>query len=156
MEQLQTKSFSDEKIKVSGLFSLKVFDSAGNLVAVQVEKNLVVRGGLNAVGSLLAGDTSGDKLVAQIGFGSNSTPANIEDTALTDSFTKDILSTSNPVPNALQYDFTLELTENNGATIREFGLFTAEGTLFARKIRAADIVKTSDVRLEGSWTISII
>lgn len=156
MEQLQPKpSPLTDAIKARGCFYLKTYDSAGRLVDEFVEENMVVTSGLNALTLLLSGDTSGDKIVTQIGFGSDGTPPVPGNTSLTTPFTKDLIATSVPGLTSVQYDFSLELTENNGAEIREFGLFTADGSLFARKVRAGVINKTSVVRLEGSWYISL-
>jgi hypothetical protein len=45
------------------------------------------------------------------------------------------------------------VSEANGMAIREFGLLTANGTLFARRIRANPIYKESDISIEGEWII---
>lgn len=143
------------KIKARGVFTLKVYDGDGNLLEDFREENKVVIGGLQALTLLLSGDSSGDNLVADIGFGSNGTSPAPGDTALTDVFTKPINATSVPGLTSVGYDFSLETTENNGAEIREFGLFTAGGALFARKVRSGVINKTSDIRLEGTWYITL-
>lgn len=156
MVQSQTKpSPLTDSIKARGFFSLKMYDADGRLLDEFSEENKVVIGGLEALTQLLSGDTSGDNLVAQIGFGSDGTPPVEGNTSLTDVFLKDINGTSVPGLTSVGYDFSLELTENNGAEIREFGLFTAGGALFARKVRAGVINKTSVLRLEGTWYISL-
>lgn len=156
MEQSQPKPSVSTKVKARGVFHLKTYNAAGQLIDDFIEENMVVTSGLNALALLLSGDTSGDKLVAQIGFGSDPTPPAPANTTLDDLFQKDLDATSLSGSTSVSYDFSLELTENNGATIREFGLFTADGSLFARKVRGADINKTSDVRMEGTWHISLI
>jgi hypothetical protein len=36
--------------------------------------------------------------------------------------------------------------------IREFGLMTEDGTLFARRVRANPICKESNISIEGEWS----
>jgi len=57
-----------------------------------------------------------------------------------------------PATGQARIAWSLELAENNGVTLREYGLLCDDDTLFARKVRA-DISKTNLVRLEGTWTI---
>jgi hypothetical protein len=53
----------------------------------------------------------------------------------------------------VQVNWKLLVSEANGKAIREFGLLTEDGTLFARRIRANPIYKESDISIEGEWII---
>ena len=139
-----------EKFGAVGVLNLKVIEN-GTVVETFQEKNLIVNGGRAAIAELIGAATSG-KAVNTIGFGTGATLPELTDTALTGQFTKPVGFVSYPANETVQFDFTLEVGENNGVTIREFGLFCADGTLFSRKVRAA-IEKTSAIRLEGFWTI---
>jgi hypothetical protein len=44
-------------------------------------------------------------------------------------------------------------TECNGMAIREFGLVTVNGSLFARKVRESPLHKDADVSIEGEWSV---
>lgn len=144
------KVFKDQ-FDITGNFVLKTYDGSGNLIEEYEERNLIVNGGRESTMKLIGGAGT-DKNIDRIAFGSNgSDPAEL-DSAITEQFAKPVAAISYPAINSVQFDFTLELNENNGATIREFGLLSVDGTLFARKTRAA-IVKDNTVRLEGTWTL---
>lgn len=155
MEQPQQQRHCN--VRITGTFKLSVFDASGALLSCYEDANLVVDSGKTGLALMLAGNalaSSGQKIITNIGFGSNGVAPVNTDTALTGLFSKTVDAMSLATSTILQVDWTLDLTENNGATIREFGLLTDDGTLFARKVRGTDIVKTSDIRLVGSWFIS--
>lgn len=133
-----------------GILKVNIFKD-GKIIESFQEKNLIVNGGRAAIANLIGGDTAGKSIVS-IGFGTDGTLPVLTNTDLTDKFSKPVGFVSYPANETVQFDFTLEVGENNGVTIREFGLFCADGTLFSRKVRAA-IDKTSAIRLEGFWTI---
>jgi len=141
----------EDGTKIEGTFRLRVIDSHGKLLQEIAEKNLVVNGGRNSAARLLGGGGT-NKEVTQIGFGTSATLASPPDSALTGAFVKDIDTASYPQTGAVQFDWVLDYAEANGLAIREFGLLSADDTLFSRKVRDL-ITKTVDIRLEGSWTI---
>ena len=142
-----------DSIKPQGFFDLQVFDLAGNLLEHYREENLVVSIGKTDVAKLLAGDAAGKK-VSKIAVGTSATTPAAGDTALTGAFSKAVTGYSFPEGNSVLFSWSIEDNEANGMTIREFGLLTDDDTLFARKTRS-DIVKTSAVRLVGTWKIVI-
>jgi uncharacterized protein YdhG (YjbR/CyaY superfamily) len=77
------------------------------------------------------------------------------DTQLTNAYDRDISGYSFPASNEVRFDWELPVDEDNGKAIVEFGLLTADGTLFARKVRKGGlpIYKESDISIEGTWTI---
>ena len=145
-------SFKDN-LKLKGSFYLEVKDDNGNIIERYLDDNLIVNGGRDAIVRLIGGGGTGTKEVTQIGFGTDGADPIITNTALTTQFAKNVDAVSYPSNGGVQFDFTLTSGENNGVTIREFGLICADGTLFSRKIRAA-IEKTAAISLNGTWTIT--
>ncbi len=90
--------------------------------------------------------------ISYIKFGENDTPPSVSDTDVTNPFSKAIISVSYPSSGAVQYNWSLELSENNGVTIKEYALYKSDGSLFVR-VTGINVVKTNLIRLEGSWTI---
>lgn len=146
------EAFKDNSRATTGLFQLQAYDPNNKLLWVYQDANLVVDAGRSQIARLVGGDVT-NRSVNRIGFGSNGSAPVATDTALTTAFLKAVTAVSYPSAGVVKFDFTLELVENNGTTIREFGLICTDGTLLARKTRAA-IDKTSSIRLEGSWTIT--
>lgn len=139
-----------DNINVTGNVKFKVYRS-GELIETTELNNLVVATGRQAVSRLLAG-ASPDDHVASLAAGSNGTAPVLTDIAITDPFTKAIGTVSYP-GNSVNFNATIEEVEANGNTIREFGLITVGGDLFARITRAA-IVKDNTIRIDISWTIN--
>lgn len=138
----------------TGMFHVEVIDALTNeRIETYEEKNLVVTLGKTNITKLLGGDAAGKK-ISKIAIGTNNTAPDVTDTTLTDIVSKAIDSVSYPDANSVLFSWSLETTEGNGLTIREFGLLNDDGILCARKVRT-DIVKTSAVRLVGTWKVSI-
>lgn len=136
----------------SGLFLLKVY-RRGELVEVFEEKNLIVDLSKQIHAKLLGGAVA-NQSVTQIGFGTNNTAPAVGNTTLTSPYLKALDSVTYPLTNQVSFNFSLGTTENNGVNIGEFGLFTAGGTLYARKTRTTVLPKASDLSFAGSWIIS--
>jgi hypothetical protein len=143
----------NDTLIASGQFKVDVFEGEKLKYSV-IENNLVVTLGKTNLTKLLGGDAAGKK-VEKISVGTNNTGTLVGDTAITGAFTKALLSVSYPSAQSVQFNFEIENGEANGMTIREFGLLNTDNVLFARKVRGTDIVKTSAIRLVGSWTITI-
>ena len=141
---------SDAK-QIKGIFRLWVKDATGKVLEQYEDLNLVVNTGRTQASKLLGGDVT-NRHVNRISFGTNGSAPALGDTAITGPFNKNVSLVSYPSAGVVKFDWSLELAENNGVTIREYGLLCADGVLFARKTRAA-IDKTSAIRLEGSWQI---
>lgn len=140
-----------EKLAPRGVFHLKVMDECGTILEQYTDDNLIVNGGRNAIATLI-GSANAEKDVTDIAFGTNGSSPLVTDTAITGAFTKAVNAVSYPSTGRVQFNWSLELTEGNGMTIREYGLLCDDGTLFARKTRT-EIVKNNTIRLEGTWTI---
>lgn len=140
-----------DTLVLKGVFELRKYDVDDNLIETYIEENLIVNGGRTAIATLLAAATSG-KAVTKIGFGTNGADPVLTDTALTGSFVKAVAGFTYPATGQVRFSWSLELSEGNGMTIREYGLICTDNTVFARKTRA-EIAKDNTVRLEGFWTI---
>lgn len=155
-----------DKLSYKGIFQLKVF-KAGNLVLQFSEENLIVDGAREALAKLVTGDGPGLS-VTQIGFGTSSDSPEHTNTELSgDAVIKDLTGFDYPAqivdpltsqviataPGIARFQFVLLESEGNGLDIIEFGLFTANDTLFSRKVRSGPIAKLSDIRIEGDWSL---
>lgn len=134
-----------------GVLRLDFYDTDGNVVDCWEDRNLIVQGGRDAVASLIGAGTAG-KVVNRISVGTNGSGTLLTDTAITSPFEKNLSGTTYPT-GSVQFSFSIETSEANGMTIREFGLLCTDDTLFARIVRAP-IVKDNTIRIEGTWTIT--
>jgi hypothetical protein len=125
----------------------------GTLIETYQDRNLIVNGARAALAALIAGEGSG-KTVSGIAFGTNAAVPAPDDTGITGAFTKTLDGFVFPAPGRAEFRWSLASAEANGLAISEFGLLCADGTLFARKNRAAPIYKDSDITLEGQWLIT--
>jgi len=136
----------------TGHFRLEVY-RAGNLIEVFEEKNLIVNNSKQIHAKLLGGAVA-NQSVTKIGFGTNTAAPAAGNTGLTGAYMKAIDTVTYPATNQVSFNFSLAASENNGMSIGEFGLFTAAGTLYARKTRTTALPKESDLSFSGSWVIS--
>lgn len=141
-----------ETISAKGTVHLQIWNAEGELIEEVTHNNLIVNSGRQALAKLL-GSANPDYRVNQIGFGSSGNPVAGTDVSL---YSQVFIKALNGVTysgTSVIFDYSLELSEANGETIREFGLYTDDATLFSRITRNA-INKTSDIRLTGTWTIT--
>ena len=143
-----------DKLSPQGHVNMKIWDKSGNLIQEFHEKNLIVNTGKQSLALLLGDPASNeDKRITTIGFGTDLTSPSGTDTSLTGPFTKALDGVSYS-GTSIVFAYTLELSENNGMAIREFGLISNDGTLFSRLVRS-ELIKTPDIRLTGTWTITL-
>lgn len=143
----------NDNLYATGMVTIRVYD--GNMLVQEVyESNLVVTLGKTNITHLLGGNAAG-KRISHIAVGTNGAAAVIEDNTLTNMFSKLVDSATYPDSLSVQFNFDIDNDEANGITIREFGLLNEDGVLCARKIRTGEIVKTSAIRILGSWKITI-
>lgn len=124
----------------------------GRIVESYEGQNLIVAGGQLLIARLLGGDAAG-KPVSKIGFGTNSVPPLLADTALTGAYVKAIDGVTYPEPNSIRVSWSLNADEANGMNINELGLLNADNLLVARKVRNS-IAKTADIALVGTWKLT--
>lgn len=143
----------NDSLKATGDFILQVYENA-TLINTIAEKNLVVTLGLQNIARLLGGHASGKK-IENISLGTNATDPALTDTAITAPFSKALSGVTYPETNSVMFAFDIDNAEANGMTIREFGLTNSDSVLCARKVRTGEIIKTSAIRLVGTWKITI-
>jgi len=133
------------------------------------EQNMIMTDGRIAVARLFAGGAGGNG--AFVGVGSSNEPPSPDQTGLTGEVKVPVASVTfanaevvngvvtwpesvEPTPN-VRFNFLFGTEDANGLSIREFGLFTEDGTMFARGIRTGNgaIAKDSDIEVEGYWII---
>jgi hypothetical protein len=140
-----------ERTPLKGTLRYTVFKN-GIPVEQFEESNLIVNGARLQMAHLIAGDVSG-RSIAYISVGTNGDAPAANDTAITGAFTKEVDGFEYPASGQVQVNWKLLVSEANGTAIREFGLLTEDGALFARRIRANPIYKESDISIEGQWII---
>lgn len=143
---------TNETLTPKGRVNIKLWDIDGNLLREYDEDNLIVNVGKQSL-ALLLGEANNDKRITKIGFGTNGMATAGTDTDLTGGYIK-VLDGVSYSGTSIVFEYTLEYVENNGMTIREFGLFSNDGTLFSR-LQRQDLIKTPDIRLTGTWTITL-
>lgn len=140
-----------ERILLRGNFKTRVFRS-GTLVEVYEDNNLIVNKAKFQMAHLLVGEFTG-RNIAGIAFGTNGAIPEETDTVIANQFVKPLSGFSYPENGIARFIWELLTSENNGMAIREFGLLTADGELFARKTRTNPLNKESDISIEGQWDI---
>lgn len=116
-------------------------------------QNLIVNASRVMLANLIAGDGNGD-YITDVGVGLDGTSPTPNDTGLTAPYWQKLASHTFPQPGQVAFEFVLPKSAANGMAIREFGLRTHDGQLFARKTRGV-IEKDSDMSIKGTWTITI-
>lgn len=147
-----TLALNDIAPAPTGRFILNVFRN-GELIEHVDEPNLIVIGSRVTHAHLLGGDVA-NRSLTEIAFGTSGTAPVDANTAITGSYKKTFDLVSYPAANQVQFGFSLGSGENNGVAIMEFGLLTAGGILYARKVRTVALNKESDLSFSGSWIIN--
>jgi hypothetical protein len=138
-------------ISAKGEVHLCIWNKDGELLEEIKGDNLIVNIGKQSL-ALLLGDADSDKRVSQVGFGTSGATTAGGDTSLQSPLVKALDGVTYSGSAAI-FEYALELNEYNGNTIREFGLYTQDSTLFSR-ITRQPIVKTNEIRLTGTWKIT--
>lgn len=143
---------TNDSIIATGTFNLQIYENDALIDTIN-EQNLVVTLGHQNMTKLIGGDAAGKK-IEKIGVGTNGATPVAGDTALTSSFIKAIAGATYPDAQSVLFSFDIDNSEANGMTIREFGLFNSDNVLCARKVRTGEIIKTSAIRLVGTWKLT--
>jgi hypothetical protein len=144
-----------DRQELRGMLRYKVYRHRGEareLIEEFEGKNLIVNGARNQMARLVAGDFT-NRNITKISFGTNGAEPTVEDTAITNAFTKNVEGSAYPAMGQVTIAWKLLTSEDNGQAIMEFGLVCADNTLFSRRVRANPIYKESDISIEGLWTI---
>lgn len=135
---------------IKGEFRLRVYRK-GVLIEEYVDHNMIMNVAKDAMAKLIGGSGTG-KTITKIGFGTSSTAPTPDNTALANSYSKNVAGVSYPTTGQVAFSWSLGTSEANGKAIAELGLICSDGTLFARKVRGV-INKDADLSLDGTWTI---
>jgi hypothetical protein len=141
----------DKEKSLIGIFRMKVL-KAGKVIEETEERNLIVDVARIQMAHLIGGDGASRQLT-KISFGTNGTDPVVSDTEITSPFTKNLDGHTYPEEGQVTFNWSLTTSEDNGQAILEFGLMSADGSLFARRTRANPIYKEADIALQGTWTI---
>jgi len=143
--------FTDKYPPTKGILRYTVFKNGIPIEQVE-DENLILNGARIQMAHLVAGEYTG-RNIKRIAFGTNGTPPVLADTQITGAYTKDLTGFSFPEENQVQFDWKLLISEANGLAIMEFGLITASGVLYSRRVREKPLYKESDISFEGQWTL---
>jgi hypothetical protein len=144
-----------DTVSLRGVLKVNVYKGEGEsrkLIETFEDDNLIVNLARTSMAHLIAGDVE-NRSMKTIAFGTNGNAPTIGDTEITNSYTKNVGSITYPAVGQVRFAWNLTTAEANGKAIMEFGLLTADGKLFCRRIRATPINKENDISLEGTWTI---
>jgi len=114
---------------------------------------MVVNSGRALIARLLAGE--GQIPITRIGFGSGSTPAADDDTALENPLLTKSIADIQAVNGSLEVSWALAAGELTGKPIQEFALYASDGTLFAREVKANPVILDENMSLESTWRINL-
>ena len=152
--------FEDSTKKVTGKIHLEVYRK--NKLVKQIEEhNLVVDSGRMRLAELAAGKVGNysNSYISHIGLGSGSEMEKVGDTALEN---QQLFPLTSIELNGrdVKCNFLISENEANGLSIRELGLFCADGTMFSHRVRRNEetgevgvIEKFSDIELKGFWIL---
>jgi hypothetical protein len=141
-----------EQSSLHGRLCYTVFKNGAAIEKCE-ENNLIMDGARLQMAHLVAGDAAG-RNIGRIAVGTSGNMPTVTDTEITAPFIKAVDGFDYPANGQVRIRWKLLVSEANGMEIREFGLLTADGTLFARRIREKPIFKESDISIEGEWIIA--
>jgi hypothetical protein len=143
-------------MKINGRLQLDIFKTIdGKKVKVGEidEANLITLSGKQVMAYLMAGEPGNHK-ISKFGVGEGDVFPDDYDTGLTNAF---IRPTTGYYflgdGTVVSWEVALEAHEAVGYVITEFGLYSEDEQLFARKIRTPGIISDSSLSLVGAWTI---
>ena len=152
--------FQDTPESVRGEFGLQVLKN-GKPVEEIADHNLVVHTGRVRLAELAAGLSGAH--ISYIGIGSGTEKEKESDTGLTEQQLFAIKKASVTGRDA-RFDFEIGESQANGLSIREFGLFCTDKTMFSHRVRirvneetheekVLTIDKDMDIKIVGYWIL---
>lgn len=145
-------SIADKPQALRGVFTMRVLDKAGKIIAAFKDDNMIVNGARVAMSMLVSEGADTGKVITRFGVGVGTETATPADTELSQCYVNDILGHDYPASGTVRFFWKLGYDEYNEKNISEFGLFCADGSLFSRKVRSP-IFKAGDISFEGEWSI---
>lgn len=145
---------------VTGDIHLEIFQKK-KLVEKIDDHNLVVDAGRIRLAELAAGKVGSysESYLTHIGLGSGSTIESVSDTELEN---QQLFPLTSVELNGrdVKCNFLIADNQANGLSIRELGLFCADGTMFSHRVRKNEetgevgvIEKFSDIEIKGFWVL---
>lgn len=134
------------------MLHLVAFDIEGNEIWQYCASNLIVASGYTIAAEALAGVIGAT--LTHVAVGTNGNEPQDDDTEITGATTVAITGVEYPERATVRFNFHIDYTDAVGMSIREFGLLSADGRLFSRKVREA-IEKTEHMAIAGMWKINI-
>ena len=152
--------FEDSTKNVTGEIHLEVYQK-NKLVKKIDEHNLVVDSGRRRLAELAAGKVGSysESYITHIGLGSGSEIEKVSDTELEN---QQLFPLTSVELNGrdVKCNFLIADNQANGLSIRELGLFCADGTMFSHRVRKNEetgevgvIEKFSDIEIKGFWIL---
>ncbi|MBR1728036.1 MAG: hypothetical protein IJ728_00700 [Selenomonadaceae bacterium] len=151
--------FEDDTKKITGEFHLAIY-KASKLINEYNDHNLVVNDGRRRLAQLAAGLSN--SAIKYLGVGSGSDEESPTDFCLQEQVLIP-LTTATVNDRDARFDFIVDRQHANNLTIREFGLFCADGTMFSHRVRFKElsdgarkvlqIDKEDDIVINGYWII---
>lgn len=143
---------NDKMREISGVLSLRAFNKKGDEVWNDTGRNLIVASGYAAAAAALAG-VPGAK-IASVAVGTNGEAPAAADTTIKNAVILPVQSVEYPASGTVRFNFTIGYDDAPGMNIREFGLITADGRLFSRKVREI-LEKSQYLTISGMWEIKM-
>ena len=137
---------------IHGALKLTAYDQFGRELWEKSDHNQIVIGAYTITAEALAGVEAAK--ITQVAAGTNGTAPVEGDDRITDPSIVPIQTIEYPRKGVVRFNFTFGYSDAVGKSICEFGLLTADGRLFARKVRAP-IDKSKYLSIVGSWEITI-
>ncbi len=145
--------FEDNTKPITGEFHINIY-RRGKAIDKIEGHNLVVDVGRKRLAQLAAGKVSNysESYITHIGVGSGSTAEDIGDTELEG---QQLFPLTSVEVNGrdVQCNFYIASDEAVGLSIREFGLFCSDGTMFSHRVRQGVIEKLEDIEIRGYWIL---
>jgi hypothetical protein len=117
------------------------------------DSNKITLSGKQVMAYLMAGEPGNHK-VSKFGVGDGTAFPDDYDVGLSNAYIRHITGYNFLDPTIVQWQIALDAGEANGlSTISEFGLYSEEEQLFARKIRTPGVPNDSSISLSGYWTV---
>lgn len=143
----------DTSHAVTGEIHLEVCRN-NKIISTFNDHNLVVDAGRKRLASLAAGKVGNyvESYISHIGLGSGSNEETINDTELENQQLFPLTSIEVDGRD-VKCNFFIADSEAIGLSIRELGLFCADGTMFSHRVRQGVIQKYEDIELKGYWIL---
>jgi len=143
---------------VNGRLQLDIFKNIdGKKVKIDSfdDDNKITLSGKQVMAFLMAGEPGSHK-ISKFGVGTGTSFPDDYDTGLTNAVITDLVGYRFLEDTVVQWDFAVPASEAVGLDLAEFGLYSEDEQLFARKIRTPAFTKDASMSLSGQWTVWLL